>query len=110
MSFHFFPQIVHSAHTFLFLLSTLLLDLATVVNSQWEEIQDLETIAIESLDHASSGVSHIMSLQAKFQHSNKENKHLYAAAITIFLFVFAHWIYWSRFEADNDNNDMPEHP
>lgn len=78
------------------------------MNSQGTEIQDLETMAIESLDHASSGASHIMSLQARLQHSSKENKHLYAGAIAIVLFVFAHWIYWYRFEDDIDT-DMPEH-
>jgi hypothetical protein len=79
------------------------------VHSQGTEIQDLETMAIESLDHASSGVSHIWYMQANLQKSSNEYKRLSAAAITIVLFVCSHWIYWSRFEADNDS-DMPEHP
>jgi hypothetical protein len=78
------------------------------VNSQVKEIQDLESMAIECLDHASTGVSYISSMQAKLQQSSKENNHLYAAAICIVLFVFAHWMFWSRFEAGNDD-DMPVH-
>jgi hypothetical protein len=100
----------HSSRFFvLVVVVSTLTDLATAVNSQGKEIHDLESMAIESLEHASCGVSHIMSMQAKLQQSSQENKHLYAAAIGVVLFVCAHWIFWSRFEADHDT-DMPEHP
>jgi hypothetical protein len=79
------------------------------VNSQGKEINDLESMTIESLEHASCGVSHIMSMQAKLQKSSQENKHLYAAAIGVVLFVCAHWMFWPRFD-DGNNNGMPEHP
>lgn len=81
------------------------------MDSQGTDIQNLESMAIESLDRASSGVSHIMSTM---QVARNKNKHLYAVAIGIVMFVLvAHWMFWSRggFENGNDtNNDMAEHP
>jgi hypothetical protein len=92
--------------------SLLLPDLATVVDSQGNAIQDLETMAMESLDHASSGVSHIWSMQARFKKSSQEYKYWYAAAMAILLFGCAHWIRIrsSRsFEANDDDDDMPDY-
>jgi hypothetical protein len=80
------------------------------VHSQGKDIQDLESMAIESLDHASSGVSHIMSMQAAVQRSSRENKQLYTAAIGVVLFVLAHWMFSSRFGAGHDDDNMTEHP
>jgi hypothetical protein len=107
-SFHSTGTFIQLAHPFVLVVIVVVttVELATVVASQGNEIQDLEAMAIESLDHASYGVSHILSMRAKLQKSRKEyQQYLYAAALAILILVCAHWIFSSRFQ---DDNDMPE--
>jgi hypothetical protein len=48
-------------------------------------------MAIETLDHSSSGLPQLMAMQAQVAKKSKENKKVRTGAIGILLLMCAHW-------------------
>jgi len=81
-------------------------DLAQVVESQDEHIDRFESMAIESLDHASAGVSHLLAMQQSMAQASKNRKKMLAATATLLLVVVAaHW-FSTCFVQDGDGPPM----
>jgi hypothetical protein len=66
-------------------------DLATVVDMQDEEIQRLDVMAIESLDHAFEGLSHLLAL-ARRQSKERQTNLLVSATAAMLLLFAVHWV------------------
>lgn len=83
------------------------IDFASIVREQEASITEMATMSIESLDHATGGLSQLSRIQHELAVSSKRRKQMLAASATLFVVVVLSQ-YLVRFVA-NEEEVSPKH-
>jgi hypothetical protein len=78
-------------------------ELATCVQEQDEDIKHMETMAIETLDSTSAGLSYLLKMQQEAARTSKRRKQQLAGVFVAFFVLSAWFVYSAAANFDNDD-------
>lgn len=76
-------------------------DLALAVEEQDDDFQQFSAITLETLDHASGGLSQLLLAQEHLTETSKNHRKMFVVAVALVLILGVHWAFSRLSSEDN---------